>query len=210
MRIFPITTPPSQKSARVSSRMKQVNGGCQYQQRKILHQGTGRRVPSVARVRNHSARTQHITRAFIMTLNAFLHFKFLCCRSVPITTNIDILAQAAQFVGASRSINAPRTLFLSYVRCGARLQVSRDTLCMHSICHVISSGGGAQELRELHIVGLRPDLLMCTRMPDLLMCTSCTRAACRSASCRAARLVRSRRFCFAEAVPLAAASEAIT
>jgi hypothetical protein len=94
----------------------------------------------------------------------FLCFKFLCCRSVPITTNIDILAQAAQFVGASRSINTSHTLFLSCVQCGARLQLSRDALCMHSIVHVFSSGGGAQELRELHIAGLQPDLLMCTRM----------------------------------------------
>ena len=104
----------------------------------------------------------------------FISYACACChvfystlcsrRSVPITTNIDILAQAAQFVGASRSINTSHTLFLSCVQCGARLQLSRDALCMHSIVHVFSSGGGAQELRELHIAGLRPDLLMCTRM----------------------------------------------
>ena len=34
-------------------------------------------VPSVARVRNHSARTQHITRSFVMTLNAFWCFFIL-------------------------------------------------------------------------------------------------------------------------------------
>ena len=67
-------------------------------------------LPIVARVRKRviffticASNTIHIE---CMCMLSFLHLKFLSDRSVPITTNIDILAQAAQFVGEAHSNSA--------------------------------------------------------------------------------------------------------
>ena len=124
-------------------------------------------VPSVARVRNHSACTQHITRSFVMTLKAymlalwcFFILRFHVAGPCPSLRTLT-------FSRKQRSLWVRPAASMPHSHCschvGARLQLSRDALCMHSVVHVLSSGGGAQELRELHIVGLRPDVLMCTR-----------------------------------------------
>ena len=66
--------------------------------------------------------------------------------------------------GRAASVYTPRTFPHSHAPWRIRViaavtHLSFDALCMHSIVHVFSSCGGAQELRELHIAGLRTFVL---------------------------------------------------
>jgi len=109
-----------------------------------------------------------------ITLDHF-HFIFYACacchvfysklcsgRSVPIATNIDILARSAKFVGKGvlhQADSVACALTRSHAPSRMRvivalMQLLCDALRMHAIVNVFSSGGSAQELRELHIARL--------------------------------------------------------
>ena len=88
--------------------------------------------------------------------------KFCSGRSVPITTNIDILARSAKFVGKGVLHQADSvTCALTRSHAPSRMCVIVAFMLgfcfatrMHAIVNVFSSGGSAQELRELHIARL--------------------------------------------------------
>jgi hypothetical protein len=127
------------------------------QNRSPCRQSDLNHLPIVARVRQHrTSSSTHHTRLFslhflCMCMLSFCHLKLCFGRTVPITTNIEILARSAQFVGEgllhqadSVTCALTRLHALSRMRViVALMQLLCDTLRMHAIVDVFSSGGSA-------------------------------------------------------------------